>query len=58
MFSFSIVKKLGDGRYLDEARLIIERVRREKALSFHHTKFDNKKHKSKPFKGDGKPKPS
>jgi len=33
MFDFSLVRKIGEGRYLDEERFILERVRRERALN-------------------------
>ncbi|MGB2705330.1 MAG: hypothetical protein WBC74_00495 [Candidatus Omnitrophota bacterium] len=47
MFTFSVVKKIGEGSYLDEALFIIERVRRERALNMHWMKTKNKKCKTK-----------
>lgn len=55
MFTFSVVKKIGEGSYLDEALFIIERVRRERALNMHRVKIGNKhKHKSSAKDGKGK----
>ena len=58
MFTFSIVKKLGEGNYLSEGRFIIERIRRENALNMHNFKIDNNKPKAKSMKKNGKQKPS
>ena len=32
MITFSLVKKIGEGNYLNDDRFILERVRRERAL--------------------------
>ena len=58
MFTFSIVKKIGEGSYLDEGRFILERIRRERALNMHYIKFDRKKHKSSTSRKNGKSKSS
>ncbi|NQU95742.1 MAG: hypothetical protein HQ549_05940 [Candidatus Omnitrophica bacterium] len=58
MFTFSVVKKLGEGNYLSEGRFIIERVRRENALNMHTFKRDDNKSKAKSIKKNGKQKPS
>ena len=58
MFTFSVVKRIGEGNYLSEGRFIIERIRRENALNMHNFKFDNSKHKAKPAKKSGKQKSS
>ena len=47
MFTFSVVKKIGEGSYLDEAIFIIERVRRERALNAHRVEIGNNKPKPK-----------
>ena len=36
MMTFSMVKKIGEGKYLDEDLFIIERVRRERAMNVLH----------------------
>ena len=58
MFTFNIVKKLGEGNYLSEGRFIIERIRRENALNMHNFKIDNNKPKITSIKKNGKQKPS
>jgi len=47
MFTFSVVKKIGEGSYLDEALFIIERVRREKVLNAHRAGNEENQTKSK-----------
>ena len=49
MFTFSIVKKIGEGNYLGKDNFIIERVRKERALNMRHIRFHSNKHKIKPF---------
>jgi hypothetical protein len=41
MFTFGIVKRLGDGNYLLEDNFIIERVRKERAMNVGNAKRDN-----------------
>ena len=48
MFTFSVVKKIGEGSYLNEALFIIERVRRENALSAHRMQREDNKPKPQP----------
>ena len=57
MFTFSIVKKIGEGSYLDEALFIIERVRRERAINAHRMKSENDEPKPKPSSRNEKGKP-
>ena len=58
MFTFSVVKKIGEGSYLDEALFIIERVRRERALNAHRANIENNKPKPKSSTRNEKGKPS
>ncbi len=58
MFTFSVVKKIGEGSYLDEALFIIERVRRERSLGAHRMKSESGKHKPKSSTGNEKGKSS
>lgn len=47
MFTFALVKKIGEGSYLNEDLFILERVRRKRALNKRIFRF-----------GDSRPKPS
>ncbi|GEM_PF-1876156 len=58
MFTFNVVRKIGEGSYFDEALFIIERARRENALSMHRAKSESNKFKSKFSTGNEKGKPS
>lgn len=58
MFTFNIVKKIGDGSYLREGRFIIERIRKERALNMDRTRVDGTRFKSRIFIKNGKNKPS
>lgn len=58
MFTFSVVRKIGEGSYLNEAHFIIERIRRERALNAQCVNLNNSKNKSKNHGKDGKPKSS
>jgi len=55
MFTFSVVKKIGEGSYLNDALFIIERVRRERALGPHRMKSSDNKNNEKTSTRDGKP---
>ena len=57
MFTFSIVKKIGEGSYLNEALFIIERVRRERALNAYRVESESNKPKPKPSTRNEKGKP-
>ena len=52
MFSFSIVKKIGEGKYLSKDNFILERIRRERALNIRYMKVHSNKRKVKPFTRD------
>jgi len=54
MFTFNVVRKIGEGSYLDEALFIIERVRREKVLNAHRASNESAKLKSSTKNGKGK----
>ena len=43
LLSFQLIKKMGEGSYLNEDRFILERVRRERALDTAHV--NSKKNK-------------
>lgn len=58
MFSFSIVKKIGEGKYLDEDLFIIERIRRERALNMRQEKLGTTKFHNRFKNKDGKIRPS
>ena len=55
MLAFSLVKRLGEGSYLNDDRFILERVRKERALNVRRMRVITGKPKSKPFERDGKP---
>ena len=54
MFSFSIVKKIGEGNYLNQDHFIIERVRRARALNMRRIRPQASK-KSRIFSDDDRP---
>ena len=54
MFTFSVVKKIGEGSYLNDALFIIERVRRERALRPHRMRISDTKNNEKTSTRDGK----
>ena len=53
MFTFAVVKKIGEGKYLFDDFFILERIRRERALQAHSAK-PQKKHKNRFLAKDGK----
>jgi len=52
MFTFSIVRKIGEGNYLNEDTFILERVRRRRALNESMQKIKTKSGKARPTKRD------
>jgi hypothetical protein len=53
MFTFSVVKKIGEGRYLCDDLFIIERVRKGRAVKVGRKKLENKHIKNRLFGDDG-----
>ena len=49
MFTFRVVKRIGEGDYLNDDLFIIERVRRERALNMHQMKSKTNKFDIKGF---------
>lgn len=47
MFSFNIVKKIGEGKYLGDDAFIIERIRKTRALRFQRQDTAGHKHRLK-----------
>ena len=43
MFTFSMVKRIGEGSYLNDDVFILERARKERALNMHCMKADEKR---------------
>ena len=58
MFTFSLVRRIGEGSYLDEDSFILERVRKERALNTRCVRFAAEKNKTRIFARDGKPRPA
>lgn len=58
MMTFSIVKKIGEGRYLADDLFIIERARREKVLGAFRVKPGSCNFKNRLFRKNGRNKPS
>jgi len=56
MFTFAVVRKIGEGKYLSDDLFILERIRREQALKMGQTKPDKKKKRF--YTKDGKNDPS
>ncbi len=54
MFDFNMVKKIGEGSYLDKERFIIERVRRERVLNMCHIRIGNVEYKPEVLTEDEK----
>ena len=54
MFTFSIVKRIGEGNYLGDDFFIIERVRKARALSPAYLKANGTKAKFGLSRGNGK----
>jgi len=55
MLSFYIVKKIGEGSYLDESQFIIERARKEKTLRQQRVYAEISKSKARSFSRNAKP---
>lgn len=53
MLTFSLVKKIGEGTYLNKDLFILERVRRERSLNFPRIKIDSDKRKTRPSTRNG-----
>jgi len=50
LLSFQLIKKMGEGSYLNEDRFILERVRKERALDTEYIKSKKKKYNTrKPY---------
>ena len=58
MFTFSMVRRIGEGKYLSDDCFIIERIRRERALNMHMLEVKCKKRKANKPGTNGKPAPS
>ena len=58
MFTFSIVKKIGEGSYLEEERFIIERIRKARALNTQRPRTHVKEFKIITPKRNDKTRPS
>lgn len=54
LLTFHLVKKMGEGNYLNEDRFILERVRKERALDQCHTNGNKKIKKCNRRAGNGK----
>ena len=54
MLTFSIVKRIGEGSYLNEDSFIIERVRRKRALLIAQPGLANSRNRIKGIKLNGK----
>jgi len=54
LFTFSLVKKIGEGSYLSDDPFIIERARKEKALNVHNLRFNNSRNEGRIFGKQGR----
>ena len=54
MFTFNLVRKIGEGNYLDEDSFILERARKERALNIHCVKMSANRNKNRIFEKNGK----
>ena len=55
LFTFSVVKRIGEGNYLNDESFILERVRKERALNIERPKMIRKRFKNRIFGKDGRP---
>ncbi|MBL7155608.1 MAG: hypothetical protein ISS90_00505 [Candidatus Omnitrophica bacterium] len=58
MFTFGIVKQIGEGKYLSDDLFIIERVRKERALNLGRIKPGSPKHRTRIIIQDDDPRAS
>ena len=49
MFTFSIVRKIAGEKSINKNNFIIERIKRERILSAHHTRLNSNKEKNSIF---------
>jgi len=58
MMAFSVVKKIGEGSYLDQDSFTIERARKARALNVHRFSTDKGRQRIKALIENGKLDPS
>jgi len=54
MMTFSVVRRIGEGSYLNDDLFIIERVRKERALNMGRPRGKRERSRIKPFLKHGK----